>query len=222
MMHWRTWAAAALAGVALSTASGCIHMAAGMAEVMVPKEKQPAEFKVPPDKTMLVFPDDRLNPIAYSPIKRALAERINATFAEEKVAANIISYDKLLDLRDTDRDFNSLSVSTVGKKLGADYVLYISLEEFKLKDSPADTLWHGRFGGKIRVVDVAKRARVWPEQTDRQMVVGVPGSDNAGPNYDEELSHTLAAKLGDEISGLFYEHWVERNRPPPPEPESEQ
>ena len=156
------------------------------------------------------------NPLSYPPAKRSLAKKLNDMLAEKEAAADLIPYDELKDLATQDPDFNKLEVATVGRKLGADLVIYIVLAPLTLKDSPADSLWHGRFGGKVRVVDVRK-GRIWPEESvGREVAIVEQPVDNASETYGEKLALTLGEKLGEKIGFLFTDHKEEIMKPPTP------
>ncbi len=210
---------ALLLGVALASAAccgGCQVFAAATA-MMFPEERMPAEYKLPNRKTskVLVFADDMFNPLSYPPAKGALTEKVNQMILEKKLAAEVVPYDRLRDLQAAEPDFNRLSVSTVGRKLGADLVIYVLLNPLSLRDSPADTLWRGRFSGRVRVVDVHRGRRIWPEQSaGREVRVVEPQTENPSPTYSRQLALKLGDHLGKEIAQLFHVHYVDRARPP--------
>jgi len=184
-----------------------------LVELAFPKDNVPAQFKLPKGKRVLVFPDDMHSPVAYPPIKRALAEKIAKVLMEKKAIAYAVPYDDLVDLQHAEPNFNRLAVSTVGSKLGADLVIVVSIDDFRLKDSPEGTLWRGRFAGKVRVVDV-KEGRLWPDESaGRPVSANEPVSDNSSETYGTVLSQQLAEKLGTEVAGLFHDRMVSRHRP---------
>ena len=184
-----------------------------LVEMVFPKDKVPAQFKLPKGKRVLVFPDDMHRPVAYPPVKRALAEKVGKVLLEKKAVAAVVPYDDLVDLQHAELSFNRLAVSTVGKRLGADLVILVSIDEFRLKDSPVGTLWRGRFVGKVRVVDV-KEGRLWPDESaGRPVAASEPVSDNSSEIYGTVLSKQLAEKLGSEVAGLFHDRMVSRHRP---------
>ena len=130
--------AIAMLVVALASAAMCAgcEAAAAMWTIFHPEETVKAEFELPPKKKVLVFPDDMFNPLSYPPAKRSLARKLNDMLAEDGLAADLIPYDELKDLAAEDPDFNKLQVAVVGRKLGADLVIYIVLDPLTLKDSP--------------------------------------------------------------------------------------
>ncbi len=184
---------------------GCQALA-GLWTVFVKYETIDAKFPLPENKRILVLPDDMFNPLSYPPAKRALARKINDMLAEKNVAADLVPYDELVDLIAAEPDFNKLSVSTVGRKLGADLVIYVLLDSLQLKDSPADSLWHGRFGARVRVIEVGQ-GRIWPEEpTGHEIAIVEPSTENLSETYGEKLALVLAYKLGEKVGYLFTDH----------------
>jgi len=182
-------------------------------ETAFPKSKVPAEFNLPKGKRVLVFPDDMNHPVEYPPVKRALAEKVAKVLLEKKAIASAVPYDDLVDLQHGEQNFNRLAVATVGGRLGADLVILVNIDEFRLKVSPGGTLWRGRFAGKVRVVDVQK-GRLWPDESaGRPVEAAEPVNDNNSESYGTVLSRLLADKLGTEVAALFHDRMVSRHRP---------
>ena len=188
---------------------GC-QVFAAIAAKMFPNETVPAAYTLPEKQVAVVFPDDLQNPISYPPLKRTLAERLSKQFVEKKLVASTVPYDKLLDLQNAEPEFNRLHVPTVGRRVGAQLVIYVSIEDFRLKDTSADTLWRGRLSARVKVVDVAK-GRLWPEESAGRLVsVQQPVKENLSEAFGPELAKSLAEQLADEIINLFHEHEVPR------------
>jgi hypothetical protein len=200
----------ALAGLAML--GGC-QVGFALLEKMFPKERVGPQFKLPPGKKVLVFPDDIDNPITYSPLKRTIAEKTSQLLQQNHLAAEVVPYDRLLDLQVSNPDFNGLEVATVGRRLSADLVIYVVLDQFGLKTTPEDTLWSGVLSAKVRVVDVTK-GKIWPtESAGFSLKVTEPEIHNTSEAYGEQLARQLGERLAEEIAGLFHEHYVERSRP---------
>ena len=202
-----------MGAAAVSTLGGCQLFFAAV-EMMFPYTTVQPQFELPKAKTVLVFPDDVENPVSYPPIKRKLAEHIAKILIDKSLVARTIPYDKLIDLRSAEPNFNRMAVASVGRKLGADVVVYISINEYTLKNMPIETLWRGKFAGWVRVVDV-NEGRLWPvEQAGHSVSVNTPTTENVSETYGEELSAELAEKLATEVAGLFHEHKIDRHKPP--------
>ena len=192
--------------------AGCQLPIAILAKLF-PKEPVPPRFVLPADKTILVFPDDIKRPLVYPPVKRTLAEKADKLLIEHSLAAETIPYDKLIDLRNAEPEFNLMSIPKIGRRLGADLVIYVSIEEFSLKDNPIDTLWRGRLAGKVKVVDVLK-GRIWPDESAGFPIrIVEPITDNSSRDYGSQLARKLAERMAEEVCGLFHKHYIDRARP---------
>jgi len=189
---------------------GCTPVIGWFANAFAPPQKVKALYKPPPGKTVLVFVDDMLSPVSYERVKAELTGRLNRQLAEHGIAGKTIGYDELLVLISATPNFNELAISEVGRKLGADVVLYVQITGFSLKDEEGMPLWRGRLATAVRFVGV-EAGRLWPE--DRQggypvEPVEIPPSSHPSPTYGEALSKMLAEKMADSIAKLFYDHEI--------------
>lgn len=188
--------------------SGCA-VSAWFAAQFGPEKKVPAKYEPPAGKTILVFVDDMLHPVDYEPVKIELAEMLNKQLIDHKVAAKTIPYSRLGEFIAATPSFNSLAVGEVGRKLGADMVLYVQIDEFGLRDAAAAAeLWKGRLGTTVRLVDVTK-GRLWP--TDSPTGHMVPKAEtqtvsDSSQARGEQISKELAAETADKIAKLFYSY----------------
>ncbi|MCD4699273.1 MAG: hypothetical protein K8R91_01705 [Phycisphaerae bacterium] len=180
---------------------------------LFPKEKVPPIFTLPAKKTILVFPDDIKCPLLYPTIKRALAEKADKLLIEHSLASEITPYDKLIDLRNVEPKFNEMSIPKIGRCLGADLVIYVSIEDFSLKDNSVNTLWRGRFSARVKVVDVLK-GRIWPDESAGFSIsINEPITENPSEAFGAELARKLAERMAEEVCGLFRERHLDRARP---------
>jgi hypothetical protein len=174
-----------------------------------PPQKVDAVYKPPKDKKVLVFVDDIRYPVPYEPIKAELTDRLNRIIKEQKIAAETIPYDKLVDLIAATPNFNQLHVPDVGKRLKADLVLYVEIIRFALKESDTSPLWEGQLRVSVKWVDPT--GRIWPkERPDGYQLetVSLPAVENTSPGYGAEVARMLAEQTADQVSKLFYDHTV--------------
>jgi hypothetical protein len=189
---------------------GCGPLIGWMANTFAPPQKVPALYRPPPGKKFLVFVDDILNPVGYEPIKAELTQHLNRQLEEKNVAADIVAYEDMLTLKAAIPEFNRLSVSEVGGKLGADIVLYVKVDRFSLKDNEATPLWQGRLHTTVRLVGV-EVGRLWPEDRPEGYPVEPlepPAETHPSPNHGEVLSKALAETMAGRIAKLFYDHEI--------------
>jgi hypothetical protein len=202
-----------LAVAGLVSSGGCTQMLAWSVATFAPPERIKALYEVPKDKKVLVFVDDRPAPVSYEPVKYELAERVSKKLREEKLVKETIPYERLVDLSMLP-DYSQMSISEIGKKLGADVVVYVQIESFTLKDSPENPLWQGRLATSVWVVDAVKPERLWPKDMPSRTGYRVPPlefkhAENPSPTYGEEIAKALTEQMADRIAKLFYDHDAE-------------
>lgn len=217
--------------------SSCQGIAWALASFTPPQKVKPL-YTPDGTKKVLVFVDDARYPVTYEPIKRELAQKISEQLMAHKLAAEIIPYEQVMRLRDdtgssgevtsapasdvatssdTARRFENMDIVTVGRRTGAQVVLYVEITAFRLKDDPGSPMWEGRLATSVRWVNVAGKnfdeARLWPKDAPRTTgfdvpPVGMPAKEDLALNYGMELARNLAEQMADRITKLFYEHEV--------------
>jgi|GEM_PF-861736 len=196
---------------ATASLSGCGQFLGWFGALFITHEKVPPAFEPPKDRKVLVFVDDPYYRVEYEPLKGLLTEGIVSRLEKNEVAREFVSYDKLLNLMDATPDFNRMRVSQVGSRLGADYVIYVQVESFSLRDGEENPLWHGKLKTSVRVVG-ADGERLWPKDRGREghpvKELDMPEVQDASPTYGAELSRIMADIMADRIAKLFYEHEI--------------
>ncbi len=197
---------------------GCQPALGRLAWIFEPPQKVKALYDLPPRKTVLVFVDDVLNPLEYQPVKMELTERLNAHLIQKKLVADIVPYEMIVQWTSRTTDLDRLSVSEVGQALGAELVLYVHLDKFRVKEDERSPLWHGQMATTVRVVDVYA-GRLWPQDRPEGYAVPqveTPTADNPSASYGAEVTRQLTEAMAEEIINLFCDHTVPASEPPPP------
>lgn len=184
------------------------QVAGWLASVFDPLRPVDAVYKPPKNKTLLVFVDDKIHEVTYEPVKAEMANNINAELKQHKVVPAVIPYERILELASSAPNFNDLSVAEVGQKLGADIVLHVQIDEFRLKDDPGTPFWRGQLKVSVRLVDVTA-GRLWPK--DRLTGYPMPpivilGKEDTSPAYGSEMAREMASQMAGKIAKLFYDH----------------
>ena len=186
---------------------GCAAFAHFWALVSPPK-KVKAKFTPPKGKKVLVFVDDFRQPISHETMKKELTARLNKELKDNKVARETVPYDRLADLAG-DPTFNRTRITNIGKRLGADLVIYVEIHKLTLKESPDSPLWQGSLHVGVKVVD-CERGKLWPKDRPEKGY----SVDYTEPHVSEDLSTTygivvtkrLAARVARRIVRLFHDH----------------
>jgi hypothetical protein len=191
----------------VASLGGCQPTIAWFTAQFAPPQKVEAIYKPPKDKKVLVFVDDLRCPVSYDPLKADLTEQLNRHIKEQKLAAETIPYERLVDLMAATPNFNQLHVPDVGQKLSAELVLYVEITKFSLKDNEGSPLWQGKLGVSVKWVDAT--GRIWPrDRPDGYPLpsVDLPSVENAAVTYGSEVAKELANQMADKVAKLFYDH----------------
>ncbi|MBI5724697.1 MAG: tyrosine-protein phosphatase [Planctomycetes bacterium] len=186
---------------------GAASLDSGLLWLLQPLTAVDAQYKIERGKKILVFVDDPKNVVPYERLKKRLVASLNKELTGNNVAASTVPHERLTNLMLSTPNFNDLSVSEVGQKLGADIIIYVKLENFSLKDEPATTVWNARLATSVKVVD-SRGKRLWPtgQNTFDIDPVELPSEDKPDPNFAETLTNRLADKMADKIAKLFYNY----------------
>ena len=175
----------------------------------LPPDAVDALYEFPKDTTVLVLVDDPKGLGREASIQLDLANALNDQLLKHKVAADIVPQRKLLFEMARIPSFHQLSISEIGRRLKADIVLHIKIEQFALKDNRLSPIWHGELGTTIKVVSVTE-GRLWPK--DRHYGYAMPEinspreSDDGSKRMGEKITMRMAKEMADKIAKLFYKH----------------
>ncbi len=170
----------------------------------------PAKYTPPPGKAIFVFVDDRFVE-TDQPLARLLTDRIVRELVARKVATRVIGYREMLDLAAITPAFGLMNDIDIARRLGADIVCRVQVEDFVLQEEAIDTLWQGRLGVTVRMTDVADGRRLWPAGEPRGHAVPpaeTPATANTDPAYGAELTRQLADTVAEQVVRLFHKHEV--------------
>lgn len=187
--------------------SGCAMVA--WTATLFPPDKVKPLYVIPEKSTLLVLVEDPKYLTAETSFKTELSEYLNREFEDRALVKRVIPYRQLINLAAATANFRALSTAEVGKKLNADVVLYVEIDEFSLKDDPNSPFWHGKMSTVVRLVST-KEGRLWPRdlpegykptKVDRGSVSG-----DGSRRYGQKLVREMAAEMAGNIAKLFYEH----------------
>jgi len=198
--------------LATATATGGCAVAGFWASVFAPPKTIQAKYELEPEGKVLVLVDDLGKPTGYEKIKRLLTEKVNLLLLDNGAADKVVSYEDIFRLAASRPDFNRMGISNVAKKLGANQIIYVHLDEFSLKDDSNISLWHGKLGVLVRVVDASGKTQ-WPADRPSGHKPGTsetPEIDNTSATYGATVAAQLADDMALKIARLFYKHTLPR------------
>jgi hypothetical protein len=162
---------------------------------------------------VLVLVDGLGKPGRNKQIKRLLTEKINRLILNNKTGYKIVSYEDVLRLKDSRKDYNRMGIANIAQELGANQIIYVRIDEFSLKDDPGVSLWRGKLDVSVRVVDSQGKTK-WPIDRPaghRPEAVETSQVDDPSPAYGAKV----AAELADEMAAKIANLWKTINRTKP-------
>lgn len=199
-------AAVAAAAAGMMVLAGCQFPAMLIANM--PQSKVPAEYE-PKDRPTLVLVDDPQEQLPTGHLAKRVADEVADQLKREEVVSRFIELDRLEALELEAEDFDRWAIDEVGRRLGAEQVIYILVEEFEFNETPQTYRPAGSM--RVKVVDVETGERLYPEDDRRGRAVSDKlfykqklGGDTRG---EESLyGRSLALRLADQAAKLFYKH----------------
>ena len=192
----------AAAGLGLS-AGGCT--AAGfVANAVVPPITK-AQYVPPKTQRMLVLVENRENP----GMSVAEADCITSYILDDLAAYEVcplLDAKKLHALRDAQGEkINKLSISQIGKALGARQVLYVDIQRINV-GSVQGVPQHGRMDATVRIVDVERSATVWPTTGDSAPIsVETPLTQDIDGRLAAAIREALLRSAALSVSRLYHD-----------------
>lgn len=196
----------ALALTLLASLSGC-NILGPVAYLVHGPPKVNAQYDLDSKLKTVIFVDDRANRLP----RRSLKNVIGQSAEELLIAKGAVPQDHMIAARSAtmaasnETDSELMSMAAIGRAVGADRVIYVSIEGFTVTRDGATV--EPIAGALVKVIDTTDDRRVWP--TDRQGVpvkVQLPASGAPIPRDRSGMSQlqtVLAETLGVQIARVF-------------------
>lgn len=198
---------------------GCGPTIGAMAYYLGPRRIQKAEFKLTKGRLVILIED--LGTGDENPVfERALSEKLIDVLEAKKVNTQVAPPAELMALRQAHADFRSWSLQRIGRELDGEQVLYIRVDELRIKDSPDHPLVNPYARVRVKVVGVHEsesKARLWPDKDEWRDVEVERPVQEAGSNTQIDA---VAGKLGRDAAVLVAQffHDVDLEEKTPREP----
>lgn len=203
---------AAVALSAVSLAAGCntniggylLYAFAGDA----PKKTVKAECNKLQGKrvAIVIFADQAVQfeyPMARLELSAVLAEELRAKVKD----IHVVDPRTVLAHQDADMHWDSAAKTTIGKRFGADYVLYIGLAEFTTREVGTLNLYRGRIAADVALYNTAldeRKACEWRSPDIRvQFPTGGPGKLKG---HEPDIRYRTEKLFADKLAKKFYTH----------------
>lgn len=196
--------------VALVGSAGCNIVGPAVYFIHGP-EKIDAQFELPEDKAVVIFIDDRENVLRDRSMRTVIARATEQALLDGDAApkGEIISSEGIAAVTAADRWGRPQGIAQVGQAVGADIVIYATIDTFTLSADGTSLSPTGAM--RVKVVDTESRERLWPTGDQEWAPVGtvVPRRDGTVPSslsarVSEE--HNLAKRMGADLANIFLRH----------------
>ncbi len=192
------------------TLAGC-NIIGPVASIAAGPPTQAALYPLDRERPTVVFIDDRASVLPRRSLRQTIAQQIQNDLLGQSVVKTVIDSKSIAALAARDPADKPSDISTLGKAVSAEIVIYVSLDRFGI--SPDGQVNQPFADARVKVLDVTKpQPRVWPDDREGHSVsLIMPQRRGDMPKTASALAseqETVAKVLGDNIAQLFYKHEV--------------
>jgi hypothetical protein len=159
------------AGVALAGCQALGFFLSKTVGLMTPEETVEAQYDLH-GRSVLVLVDTKDSALIsdYPRLESAMSEAVGKVLAENHACGPIVPARGIEAARQAEASFANWSVAQAGKYFNVDIVLHIEMFDFRLKDSPNSTVYHGTAEAAVRLVVPDSGQQVWPVLADARLI----------------------------------------------------
>ncbi len=187
-------------------ASGC-ELPGYVAQVVVGPPKIPAVYELM-DRPTVVVVDDYHQKLPGMPLASLMAGRTGEALVDNDAVETLIPSTTIDTLRSRHEDFRKWPIDRIGRQVGAEQVIYISIERFGMTDE--QQILRPRVDVRVKVIDVAGGTRMFPagEAQGYPVITTRYYSDMEGASAGTQmyLANRLMEDAAAKIAKLFYKH----------------
>ncbi|MCB9847573.1 MAG: hypothetical protein H6814_04080 [Phycisphaeraceae bacterium] len=196
-------------GAALALLGAC-NIVAPVAYLVHGPPKVQAQHELNSRLKTVIFVDDRANRLPRRSLKNVIGQRAEETLIERGSVPqqNMIAARSAIMAASTETDSELMSIAAIGRAVGADQVIYVTIEGFTVTRDGATV--QPIAGALIKIISAEDDRRIWPEDRSGFPVrVELPASGAPIPQDRSGMSRLqtgLAETLGLQIARTFFEH----------------
>lgn len=207
--------------VAMTLAAGCGQQLGAILYFLSPQRIRQPEIKLTEGRLAILI--EFSDPSAENPVfARQFHDILVDQFTQRKLKTKVVSFDDLARLRSENADFATWSVQRIGRRAGAEQVLYVRIESFLTHEHPDHPLIEPKVEMRLKVIDSrtsAKESKVqlWPDEADgRRLAMSRPPREAGTPRQIDEEVKKLARQTGRIAARFFVEYNEEEELPREP------
>jgi hypothetical protein len=199
----RLLARGALAIALAVSLAGCQLLGLAAYKIAGPPDV-PAKYVPDKTKPMLVLVENYEHQSAGAAASDLLAHYLARDLQDHQIAP-VVSLEELQALRDAKgAEFARMSITAIGKELGAAQVLYVQLHSSDVTPLQGGESFTGQSAATVKVVDVGDGNTLWPTEISAGYAVVAHVQVGAANAQDpQDVRRQLNLKLSEQISKLF-------------------
>ena len=170
-------------------------------------------FEIPEGK-LLILVDDVDNRVTWARTRQVLARFVGEELLAHEAVDAVISNESVGKLRQIDLQFSNYSAAEIGRKLGADTVLWIEVKDFFAPGEVQDTSGAAKMAVSVKLLscgesdpDKPRSARLWPTDGGGYLIkTELSALQVHSLKTESALATKLAQKTAVPLARLFYQH----------------
>lgn len=204
--------------VGVAFAGGCNIVAPFYLLIHGP-EKVQAQYDLPRDRPTVIFIDDRGSHLPRRALRLKIGQDAEKVLLSSGKLKDVISTQSAMGAASQDRAGEPLPIAEIGRAVGAEVVIYATVDQFTL--SPDGGAFAPVAQLRVKVLDAAADQRLWPAEPTGY-VLSVRPSARQGPLptglADQfKAQDELAALVGEALARTFIRHDREARLPKVPQ-----
>lgn len=167
-----------------------------------------AEYEIPKDRSAVLFIDDRGSRIPRRQLRYTIAEEAESRLLSNKAVGDLIESQSAFAVAAQDRHSRPLSIAGIGQSVGADLVIYATVDAFQV--APTGQELQPIANLRVKIIDAVSGERLWPAEREgfdlRVVMPQRPGAFMASePGVVSRAQAELARYTGRTLAELFYD-----------------
>ena len=181
----------------------------GPAMWLASDDRTPPVYELDPKKTTVVIIDDRNSVLPSRTARKRLADTAEKSLLASKVlTAELISSESVEAIMQADRFSRPKSVTALGRAVGAEQVIWVTVDQFTL--SKDNTQFSPIATARVKVIDATNDARLFPpgeESEGYQLDASVRTRTTEIPRSQADRQQAqldLCERIGLRVAEMFY------------------
>lgn len=164
------------------------------------------EFTLEKDRPTVIFIDDRASKLPRRQFRTSIAQTAQQRLAASGQVTTLVDFQAAAAVAAQDKKSSPMSIAAIGQAVGAEVIIYATVDEFTISPDGQTVLPTSRL--RVKVIDTTTGERLWPEEREGYTMLLTMrnkegGRDGSSSVYDHQQG--LAVWTGAALAELFYD-----------------